>query len=216
MKKIILAIILFVIFFLLFMNINKETIVFNTPKQKISLVEKNKDDKTPIKAPIKLIKKEHLIIVEKDESIDIIDKEVYSEIFTELPIEDVSSVIAIKKGITPILAFSMKEGILKNLSIGDKFDLPEINGDVYTLVIDTKINNPNGSVSLSAKLDNEDSKYFSVITEGHSSSFITIQSPEGIYEMESFNGKGYVYSSREIKNKWIDYSKKDYIISGEK
>ena len=208
MKKIILLITLSLIILFFFINFNKETIVFNTPKTDSNLNKKSINKTIPIKENLKIIKKKS----EYKKETKII---LYSEIFNEIPIEDISSTISIKKGINPLLAFSMKEGILRNLSIGDKFNLPEINGDVYTLVIDTKINNANGSVSLSAKLDNEDSKYFSVITEGHNSSFITIQSPEGIYELESFNGKGYVYSSREIKNKWIDYSKKDYIISGE-
>jgi hypothetical protein len=74
-----------------------------------------------------------------------------------------------------------------------------------------KIIHKDGSTSITGNLINSNKKYSVVLTQGKNSSFGSLTTPEGTYEIEVLNGKGYVYSVNDIDKKRIDYTKEDVI-----
>lgn len=148
----------------------------------------------------------------KKEIYVIAEKEVFDDAFEIVEMDDIRESFQPKKNVEPITAFKMKPNTIKNLRPGDKIKLPEINDVVYELNIETAKVNNNKSITLEASIEGEDKKYFSILTEGEHFSFLTVKSPDGVFEIEIFNGNGYVYSSTEISNTYIDYSKTDSMI----
>lgn len=136
----------------------------------------------------------------------------YDNDFECLPIEDVSEMSPCRSNVKPIEAFKINNYNIKNLFVGDSIILPEINQLSYRAIVKNRRVNKNGSVTVTASLDSEDKKFYSVMTQDNNSTYITLVSPEGSFEFEA-NGKyGYVYSSSDINNSMIDYSKTDAII----
>lgn len=119
-----------------------------------------------------------------------------------------------KRGISPIGAFKLGCGEISKLRHGDTISLPQVNGIGYNAKVKRRQKNTNGTITLTAGLEHEDKKYYSVITEGRESVLITLVSPEGSFEMEHYNGSGYIYSTADINNSMMDYSKTDGVSPG--
>jgi hypothetical protein len=64
-------------------------------------------------------------------------------------------------------------------------------------------------VTVTGNLIDSGNEYSIVLTEGKNMSFGSVTTPNGTFEIETKDGKGYVYSTTSIDNKWIDYSKSD-------
>ncbi|RLA70643.1 MAG: hypothetical protein DRG09_02655 [Epsilonproteobacteria bacterium] len=144
------------------------------------------------------------------------EKRVFDNAFEPIDIAELRTSYPPMKGVEPISAFKLKQNTIKDLYNGDTLALPEINGYDYSLTIEKRVLNTNGSVTLEASLEGEDKTHLSILTEGDKTSFITLSTSEGIFEIQTLNGKGYVYSSTDIKNARIDYSKTDTLIPHQK
>lgn len=157
-------------------------------------------DSTKIDKTSKLEKKGKTILVN--------DKQV-NNVFEDVDMDEMKEMIAPKKGVEPRGAFRLPKGTIKNLKIGDAITLPEIDGQQYVVNVIRREVNSNQSVTIKASIEGESSRYYSLMTEGEKTSFVTVTLPEGVYEMETVNGNGYVYNANDIRKAWIDPSKTD-------
>ena len=129
--------------------------------------------------------------------------------FEDIDIDEMKTILVPKKGVEPRGAFRLPRGTIKKLQIGDAITLPEIDGQQYVVHVIRREVNSNQSVTIKASIEGESSRYYSLMTEGEKTSFITVTSPEGVYEMETVNGEGYVYNANDIRKAWINPSKTD-------
>lgn len=120
--------------------------------------------------------------------------------------------VAPKKLVTPLLAINIEEKTIAELSVGDVIQLPPVGQVTYEAVISQKVRHKNGSVSVSGNLigDGND-KHAVILTEGKTTSYASISTPEGAFEIETVNGKGYIYSVKEIENSYVDPHKEDIL-----
>lgn len=165
--------------------VSKENPVKSTPKTEVKKTQQKKEE----------------VFVRKDVFV--------SDAFEDVEVTVLASKMEHKKGVSPLFAFNMKKDSIKNLRVNDHLELPELEGAVYDLRAETRTVNKNGSVTIKASIEGEDRKYYTVLTEGESVSFITAYTPEGVYEFEMINGSGYVYRATDINNARIDYSHSD-------
>ena len=135
----------------------------------------------------------------------------YSEQFECFLQEDAEFSIPCRQNVKPVSAFTIKPDTIKQLFIGDSILLPEVNDVSYKATVKKRTVGKNGSVSLVASLEGEGKRYYSIMTEDDNASYITLVSPEGVFEFEALNGQGYTYRSSDINNSMIDYSKSDSI-----
>jgi len=124
--------------------------------------------------------------------------------------EEVEKVMSKKQGIEPLFAIKIEKDSIHKIEIGESLSLGYM-GD-YEAKISNKIVHKNGSVSITGNLVNSDNNYMVVLTEGKSSVFGTVTTPDGAYELETKDGQGYVYAVNDIDSRWIDYSKSDTLI----
>ena len=178
-------------------DITSGLVVMSIPQKDLKLKNKNS-----------VTKKEDYIVKRKDF--------INENPFVEKDIEEINEIYPYKSDIKPLSGYSFEKDSLSKLNIGDRINLPEINGFTFELKISKKIINSDGSVSFKATINGEDNKYFAVLTEGENSSFISLFSPEGSFELESRGDSGYVYDSNKIKNKRIDFNKTDVLIPKKK
>lgn len=206
MKKVLfifLLLIASIIIFLLNKNsVKKETIQI---KKEVLIVQEGKE---PIIKKEVLITKKEIKPIVKEEKVNVKEKSHYEELMTIS--EDERFKRAHKNGIRPLLSVNINKKDIKNLFINDTFDLPEIDGNIYTLEINERFNN-NDIISLKASIEGLDGDSYAIITEGENTTFMTIKTPEGLFEVEIFGNSGYIYSAKDIQNTWVDFTKKDTI-----
>jgi len=75
-----------------------------------------------------------------------------------------------------------------------------------------RMNFLSGTVTVTGHLLDDGGDYSVVLTEGKNMSFGTITTPNGAFEIEARDGKGYIYSAEAINSAMIDYSKDDTLI----
>jgi len=147
-----------------------------------------------------------------EETTDTIENEVQTiSPFTEEDIDDMKSYTQPLKGIEPLSAISMEKGSIAQSKIGDTLVLPSIDGNSYEIIVKDKSLSATGNISIYGDYMENGITYHSVLTEGKEASFISMTTPTGTYEINLLQGKGYIYSSAEIENKKIDYTKSDTI-----
>ena len=136
----------------------------------------------------------------------------YIDVFEDADMEEMKTKLKTKPKVEPLLAYKMKKGSIKNLFVGDTLVLPEVDGMQHTLKIEASKTNANGSVTARANIEGADAEYYAILTEGAKTSFITLNTSEGVYEFETINGNGYVYSGTEMHNNMNDFSKTDAVV----
>ena len=130
-------------------------------------------------------------------------------IFEELDIDSVQLDRVPIEGVKPISALRMKQGTIKEIEVSDTILLPNIDGTVYELTITGKDISPRGNVSVDGSFSENGVNYSAILTEGSNAAFISMNTPEGTYEVELLDGIGFVYNSSDIDNTKIDYTKTD-------
>jgi len=146
-----------------------------------------------------------------EESKDTIKKAQTLSPFLEEDMDDMKLQVKPLEGIEPLSAISIEKNIISNSKVGDIIVLPSIDGSYYEMIIKGKNKSAMGNVSIYGDYMENGIAYHSILTEGKQSSYISMTTPEGTYEVNLINGKGYVYSSVDIENKKIDYTKSDTI-----
>ena len=104
-----------------------------------------------------------------------------------------------RKNIKPISAIRIVNNGLSTLHKEDTLLLPNIDGNDYKITIVHTQKNRNGSSSLTGKLEDENIGYTTTITQSEQSTFVTLSTPQGLYEIETQNGVGYVYDTKDIR-----------------
>lgn len=132
-------------------------------------------------------------------------------IFEELDIDDTQLNIKPKVGVKPITALRMKKNTIKEIELGDSILLPSIDGNTYELTITHKEVSPRGNVSIDGSFSENGINYSAILTEGSNAAFVSMNTPEGTFEIELLNGIGYVYANSDIDKAKIDYSKSDEV-----
>ncbi len=182
---------------------------------------KNKTEPTAISKPEVEPKKKEItqkakdkkpVITKSSEKIyNIKEKQIFSDSFEYADIEEMKTKMKPKPKVEPMGAYTFKKNSIKGLFVGDSLVLPEINGQEYTLKTESTKVNSNGSVTVKSSIEGQEGSY-AIMTEGEKASFITINTSEGVFELETLNGNGYIYSSADMRNAMIDYSKTDEVL----
>lgn len=135
-------------------------------------------------------------------------------IFKELNVDELLKEVPNTKRTSPMSAVEIPQNSISQLRIGEIIQLPTIGQIEYSAKITDRTVHKNGSVSVSGDLEGEGNANFSVVlTEGKNSSFASITTPEGTFQIETVNGRGYIYSVNEIERNYIDPNKEDVLIS---
>ena len=133
-------------------------------------------------------------------------------IYQEVDKEELLAKLPHKKRIPPILGIEVIQNSIAQLAVGNVIKLPTIGQVEYEAEISKKITHKNGSISVTGNLVGDQNEQHAVIlTEGKNTSYASISTPEGAFEIETINGVGYVYSVKDIENNYIDPSKEDIL-----
>jgi hypothetical protein len=133
-------------------------------------------------------------------------------LFRQVKIEQIRGLVTPKQGVEPLGAFIYATGALSALAVGDEIMLPDLEEASYTATVSSRIVNPDQSVTLKATLEGESQRYYAMMTEGVNTAYLTITTPNGIYEVEIIDDKGYVYSQSAMKRAWIDPTRTDAVL----
>jgi len=183
-------------------KLQEETLIFDD--KELDQLDKLEEDLEADFKPLPIEKRKEPVTLEKEEA----EKEV-KDIMVEADIEEVKEHFPTKRGIKPLIAITLPQKTISHLDIGDKVSLPYMGAGEYEATITTKTTHKNGSVTVSGNIDDLGKGYSVLLTEGKSMSFGTVTTPDGTFEIESKNGEGYIYSTKDIDKRWIDYSKSD-------
>lgn len=104
-----------------------------------------------------------------------------------------------RKNIQPIEAISLRDTDIESVKVHDKLTLPNIEGDDYTIIISAIIKNSDGSSSLTGVFKDEGISYTTTMTKSTHSSYVTLSTPQGTYEIETRDGVGYIYKTSDIR-----------------
>jgi hypothetical protein len=96
-------------------------------------------------------------------------------------------------------AITLSESFLKQLEVGQSVDVL-LDTERSLLVEDVSIRK-SGSVKINFSIPNETSIYRGFITVGKTATFGRIVTPDGAYELEVVDGKGWLVDTRDIDNK---------------
>lgn len=177
---------------------NNISIIYSTEKN-ITVI-----DITPLGNKIKENKaKLKTIMVKKEIKI--------KSLFIEKDLDEALLSGKVQEGIDPIGAIGMEKGYISSARIGDILWLPTIDGNTYPVKITARERSNSGNVSIYGDFYDAGVKYSSIFTEGKEFALVTMVTPEGNYEVEIFNGIGFVYSTTDIEDARIDFSKSDTI-----
>jgi hypothetical protein len=150
-----------------------------------------------------------------DEPKKLLEEEIeeFVEIYQEVDKEELLQKLATKKLVAPVAGIQFQKSAIANLFMGDKIKLPNVGQVAYSAEITKRVEHKNGSVSVTGNLiGDNNAKYSVILTEGKTNSYASITTPEGAFEIETINGVGYIYSVKDIEEKYIDPTKEDVLI----
>jgi len=164
---------------------------------------------TKSKEPMKVTDKK------KDIKAEVLNTSRYvDDIFVYEELEELITRAKPKSGIKPLLALSLEHGMIKSLEVGDIVVLPVVGEIYYEMEITQKISYPNSSISVDGIFTEDGLDYTAILTEGNQSSFVSMTTPQGAYEVEIFSGLGYMYSVKDIEKVRVDTSLNDILDIG--
>ncbi len=210
MKKILILVTTFIIALLLYVWLaegNNVTPSSNTHTNILETSTVTTVQTTPI-TPTNNIKKHPVINIAEEENY--LEHQSYA-IFEELDMDEIRLDIEPIEDVEPIAALRMKQGTIKEIEVGDTILLPSIDGNIYELAITHKEVSSRGNVSIDGSFSENSVNYSAILTEGNNAAFISMNTPEGTFEIELLNGIGYVYANNDIDKAKIDYSKSDEV-----
>jgi len=201
MQKILIVIFLIVAMMVAILFFNKPSSLprANKPslqeESNITKKEPHTQMSTEEKKPTKQISKNtKSIVVETEASTE--DEHMLYEI---LAVEEAELTTKPRKNIKPIEAINLSSINTEELKVNDTLTLPNIEGVDYTIVISSIVKNSDDSHSLTGQFKDEGISYTTTITKSTHSSYITLSTPQGIYEIETENGVGYIYKTSDIR-----------------
>ena len=133
-------------------------------------------------------------------------------IYETLSIEEASLTTKPRKNITPVGAIRMPSNSMATLTPNDTFTLRDIEGADYTMTISGIQEHDDGSVTKTGQFTDEGIIYTTTITQAEHSSFITLSTPQGLYEIETSNEVGYIYRTDTIRKQMQNTKISDVIV----
>ena len=120
-------------------------------------------------------------------------------LYKTLPLDEAQLSTTQKRHITPLSAIRLNTDTFTGMQKGDTLTLPDIEGLDYTLTVVDVQTYENGATSTTAKYEDEGVTYTTTITHSEDETFITLATAQGLYEIETEAGTGYVYNSSDIR-----------------
>jgi len=120
-------------------------------------------------------------------------------LYNTLPLEEAQLSTTQKRHIKPLSAIGLNTDTFADIQKGDTLTLPNIEGLDYTLTVTDVQTYENGVTSTTAKYEDEGVTYTTTITHSANETFITLATAQGVYEIETEAGSGYVYNSSDIR-----------------
>jgi len=178
----------------------------------LSKIKKNSNSDLTEKPLLTIHKNEKKSVKKVHKEIALLNREILNP-FQEEDIDFVAQKLEKIKGVEPIAAVQMQQGIIKNAKIGDTLLLPPIDGISYEMKVQSKQILQSGTVNIEGDFIENGMVYSAVLTEGKKATFISMVTPNGTYEVNILNGIGYIYANTDIEKVKIDYSQTDEIES---
>lgn len=132
-------------------------------------------------------------------------------LYEPISIQEASLFTKPRDTIIPVAAIRIQQ-ILTSNKVGKHLIFPDIQGNDYTLTINSVNTNSDGSISLTASYKDEGITYISTITQSDTSSYINLSTPNGLYEIETKGKIGYIYKTNDIRKQLQNHKKSDVII----
>lgn len=133
-------------------------------------------------------------------------------LYKTLSLEEANMITKEKRHIKPVTAITLNSDTFNSLQTGDSLTLPDIDGIDYTLNVVDVQTYENGATSTTAKYEDEGVTYTTTITHSANETFITLATAQGMYEIETSQGTGYVYDSSHIRKQLQRPNKNDMIV----
>jgi len=133
-------------------------------------------------------------------------------IYDSLSLEEAQMTTKVRKHIKPVSAIQMKPNTLKQLRIKDTIVLADIEGVDYPLTVTHIQTHSDGSVTTTGSYVDEGISYTTTMTQSDHESFISLATAQGLYEIETNNGVGYVYKTSDIRKQMQQSTANDVII----
>jgi len=133
-------------------------------------------------------------------------------LFETLSIEEAKLTTLPRNNVEPISAISITNHALSSLKAKDTLTLTDIEGDDYPLTIRSVRTYNDGTVTTTGVYSDEGLNYTTTITQAGGTSYITLSTPNGLYEIETSNDVGYVYDAKEIRRRLHRNHKDDMIL----
>jgi len=176
--------------------------------------EENKTIQDSIKKTVEAIKKSPTPLTKKP----VISKQPTLKtseqltLYESLSLEEAQLSTKVRKNITPISAIKMNPNTLKQLNIQDTIILVDIEGVDYPLTVTHTQINSDGSVTTTGSYTDEGISYTTTMTQSDNESFISLATAQGLYEIETSHGVGYVYKTSDIRKQLQHSTVNDVII----
>jgi len=132
-------------------------------------------------------------------------------LYESLSIEEASLNTPARKNVIPIGAVHIKQNMAQ-LQPDDTLTLSDIEGIDYTLTIKSTHENNDGSTSTTADYKDEGITYTTTITQSDKSTYITLSTASGSYEIETSADTGYIYKTIDIRKQLQSRTPDDVII----
>lgn len=118
--------------------------------------------------------------------------------------------IKISEKIEGAQKIKMNLDVLNDIVPGEQIHLPILSDNNYSIdvkeVFDDKKN-----INIRGHIEAHGSSYLVTITQGKKTTFATISTPDGTYDLRLVNGKGWVYGADQL-NKFLDTTKPDTLL----
>jgi len=203
----------FILFFLLLYAINTSADLKSSKPLQVQQ-EKHKILGVPIKQTIATVKKSPKTISKSvpHSKTNMSKNQKKIPLYESITFEEASLTTKARKYIKPISAIQMNPHALKQLNIQDTIVLTDIKGFDYPLTVTHIQTNNDGSVTMTASYTDEGIGYTTTMTQSDNEGFISLATAQGLYEIETRNGVGYVYKTDDIRKQMQDTSLSDVIM----
>jgi len=212
MNKYILITIIFVMLITLFINFPTQSL----QRQQLKVLDEDLKEKISItkRLPESIKNKPNKSILKKKDTalghkVGFVKEVQFYEI---LSLEEASLIEKPMEGIKPINAIRIKRSEMEGLSVGDILILNDIEGLDFSISITNVEKHNDGIVSYIGVHSDEGIEYITTITQSDNESFMTFATENGIYEMESKKGIGYIYKASAIREHLQEAGKRDFIV----
>ncbi len=189
----------------------EEILKIHTDKKiRITPVIKEKKEKT---IPIIHKKSAKKTVTKESSSSTKMQKETPSQmpLYESLTIEEAKLSTPPRKKVAPIGAIQIKQR-MSELQPNDILTLSDVEGLDYTLTVQSTLINNDGSTSTTANYEDEGITYTTTITQSDKSTYITLSTANGLYEIETNADTGYIYKTIDIRKQLQSRTPNDVII----